>query len=1137
MVLVFHGAFHRHRIAIVVLLTVFIACGTWGGAKAYAASPAPAWQLTTVPTPSPLPSRIGKLGEYYIVAENIGGAEASGEITMTDALPSGLKITRVEAEPEAGPNGERFVCENTANEVTCHTDEPVVPSGFIVLTVAFEVTGQVSGTNSASVSGDGISPVSEDTPVRLLGAGETPSPGIQQFRFQATGPAGEPVTQAGAHPHFLTTSAVFNNQFVEVFTEGALNGKPAKGVQPAKDLVFYLPLGTLGNPTVADLCPASQIEAQNESSGCPASSRVGTILPMILSDVFAGSSDPTHEYGIYNVAPEKGFAAEFAFFEIGYTFFLYTNVVRHDGEYVLRVAIPGVPTIASPIGFISTFYGDVTEPYSSDGEEFHLDRGGFLTTPSDCGESSEAREAAMTMNTWEDPSPIPASVDAFPSLENCASLPFASDLRIKPETKQADEPSGYTVGLEIPQAPNTGTALATPPVKKVDITFPEGTSVSPSSANGLVACQETGPDGINIEGAEAEATAADGLPQPVAGHCPKASEIGTASAKTPLLREELKGHLFLAQPLCGGSGQPACSAEYAEHGQLFRLYLELEAPERGVIIKLKGDAAVNPQTGRVEAEFNENPQFPFSELLVETNHGARAPLANPQTCGTATTQGEITAWSAPETPTAKPSSAFPVDWNGEGGACPASDPFVPSVTAGTTSPQAGASTPFSLLLKREDREQDVSSLSTTLPAGLLAAVSNVAQCPEPQASAGGCPASSQVGTATVAVGSGGDPYWETGQVYFTGPYDGAPFGLSVVVPAVAGPFDLGNVIVRVALSINPQTTQVTAQSGALPQIIDGVPLRIRTIDVTLDNPRFTFNATGCATQQISTTVVSTQGARSTTSTPYTTSGCRKLPFKPAFTVSTQGNGETQGHGASLDVKIAAKQGPAQGGEEEANIAKVDVSLPSALASRLKVLQKACTEAQFAANPAGCPPASDVGTATVRTPILNAPLTGPAYLVSHGGAAFPDLVLLLQGEGVEIELVGHTDIKGAITYSRFETVPDAPVSAFQLDLPEGPDAVLGATESLCRPTKTETVKKRVALRRHGHLLRDKHGRAVYKTEKVHKKVAQALIMPTTMTAQNGAVLEQSTKIAVTGCPKAKPAKRHRRRKRAHRRPKR
>jgi uncharacterized repeat protein (TIGR01451 family) len=1072
-----------------------------------AGAPAPAWKATVVAFPTAQPEGVGRKGRYDIVVENVGAKESEGEVTVRDVLPAGLKVTHFAIEP----GGSCTVLGDT--EVECHYSEPVVPAGFLIVgEVNFEVVGHIEGSlrNVATVSGGGAAgPASGEAVTRVGGEHETAPSGVKQFEFDETGPAGEPFTQAGGHPHFVTTTLLLN----DVDNENVGENESFKPVAPVKDLEFYLPVGFLGNVTVADPCPASLVEVAPEVSGCPQSSRVGTILPMIINNVFADTGDATHVHGIYSVTPERGYAAEFAFATNGLVFFIYADVVRHDGRYVVRLAIPGLPGVSSFVGSIATFYGDIQEQFTlANGTPTTFDRGAFATNPSDCQSSTAAREAQVEFDTWNDPGPMhPGGVEAFPELENCNLLQFSSDLtsgpnvRIAGDTTQADEPSGYRLGLEVPQAPNGGTGLGTPPYKDVDFTFPEGTSLSPGAANGLVACPATGSHGIDFPSettgpgspggpaGEGEEIGVDGLARPAAGNCPPASQIASVRATSPLLREELVGHLLLAEPECGNAAHMnPCTPEDAANGTLYRLYLELEGPDEGVVVKLAGKAMVDPSTGRITSVFEGAPQFPVSDLVVEMNGGPRAPLANPQACGVAATTSVVTPWSVPFTPAVSASGSFDVT------GC--SSVFSPAFIAGSVSTQAGAHSPFTFTLRREDGEQDVSAISTTLPEGLLASVANVGQCPEPQASQGACPSSSEVGATTVGVGPGQDPYYTTGHVYFTGPYDGDPFGLSIVVPAVAGPFNLGNVIVRVGLHIDPNTARVTATSSPLPQIIDGVPLRIRTINVTLNNPAFTFNPTNCAQLSITGTVVSTQGAGVSVSSPYAAADCKSLPFKPVFSASTAAHA-SKASGASLTVRLTSKGGPQATGEE-ANIKSVKVDLPKQLPSRLTTLQKACSEAQFVANPAGCPKESDVGTASASTPILAHPLVGPAYLVGHGGAAFPDLEIVLQGEGVTLVLDGSTDIKKGITSSTFKTVPDAPIRSFELKLPTGKFSVLSAN----LPEKAK-----------------------------YDFCGQALSMPTEITGQNGAVLKHTTKIGVTGCPKVKKkAKKHKKHGKKHER---
>jgi hypothetical protein len=694
------------------------------------------------------------------------------------------------------------------------------------------------------------------------------------------------------------------------------------------------------------------------------------------------------------------------------------------------------------------------------------------------------------MDSWLEPPgvfpPGGESSSPFPKQTECGLLSplFTPTLAVTPDTAQAGAPAGYAVNLEVPQSQSSQT-LATPDLKDATVTLPAGTVASPSSANGLQACSD--------------AQLALGSTAPAS--CPQSSQIGKVEIETPLLSKPLKGQVFLGQPECS-----PCSPSDAAEGRMVRLFLQAQYEDGAYVrIKLAGRTHVDQQTGQLTTGFEDNPQQPFEKLTLRLDGGPGAPLANPSVCGTATTTSRLTPWSSTKSApfSAEPSSSFQVE------GCP-TPRFEPSFSAGMTgSVQAGAYSPFTVTFSRTDQDQTLAGITVNTPPGLLGAVAHVGLCGEEQANAGSCDPDSEIGDVTVAAGPGPDPFWIAGgHAYLTGPYGGAPFGLSVVVPAVAGPFDLGREVVRARVQIDPLTAALTIVSDPLPTQKDGIPFHVRTVDVNVNRQQFVFNATNCnADKSIGASISSVQGANANVSWPYQPVNCANLPFKPSFTVSTQGL-TSKANGASLDVKVAERPG-------EANIHKVNVQLPLALPSRLTTIQKACTEAQFAANPAGCPQGSVVGVATARTPVLDAQLSGPAYLVSHGGAAFPDLVILLQGNerggDVNIELVGHTDIKKGITYSRFETVPDTPVSTFELSLPEGPHSALTANGSLCAATKTMTVRRRVAVRRNGrlkHVLRSVRVRALAPLE-----------MPTTITGQNGAVVKQATKIGVRGCPKA------------------
>jgi hypothetical protein len=797
-------------------------------------------------------------------------------------------------------------------------------------------------------------------------------------------------------------------------------------------------------------------------------------------------ASPGETSAIYNLVPDRGYPAEFGLTVLNKLLVFYASVVPTTAGYALRVYSPGILEAWAVDGISLTFFGD---PAQADGGS--TSPAAFLTNPVDC--SAGPLAAKVEADSWENPG-VWSTVEsvAYPQITGCNLLQFQPAISAAPEYTQADEPSGYGVSLSVPQAPNLSPDLATPVLRNASVTLPEGVSLSPAAADGLTGCQETGPEGINLTAEELGngypggngSPYDDGQPHPEHGHCPSTSVIGSAEVTTPLLEKPLKGNVFLAEPKCGGPTQAACSEASATNGELYGLYIEVEGS--GVILKLKGEASANPATGQLSATFKENPQLPFSELKLHFNAGARAPLANPQTCGSFITSSNLEPWSAPGTQNTAATSFFNIDWDGAGGVCPAALPFAPSFAAGTVTSTAGSFSPFTLTFARHDREQNLAQITLNTPPGLLGRISGVPQCPEAQANTGTCSSASQIGTASVAAGSGSQPFWVTGPVYLTGPYKGAPFGLSVVVPANAGPFHLGNEIVRSAIYINPVTAQLTIVSDPLPKKLDGIPFRLQTVNVTIDKPGFMFNPTNCSQQQITGTIAGAQGASAGVSSPFAVAGCSNLPFKPSFTVSTSGKTSKQ-NGASLHIHLSTNEGPSSNPQvpNEADIAKVDVQLPIALPSRLTTLQKACTAAQFESNPAGCPEGSFVGTAVAHTPILNAPLAGPAVLVSHGGAAFPDLVLVLQGEGVRIDLVGNTDIKKGRTYSRFETVPDAPVTSFDLTLPTGPHSVLAAYV----PASAN-----------------------------HSLCGQTLVMPTTIVGQNGAQVTQGTNIAVTGCGK-------------------
>jgi len=1075
--------------------------------------------------------------EYEVAVENIGGSASSGVITLTDKLPPGVTTTG-SAVPELWHGVELepgFVCSSgvALSEVTC-TGTPLIEAGsrisynngdadasegqdivhvLIPVTVAAGVSGSV--TNTATVSGGGAARSASVSTLNPVNTSTPPAYGISYFSASVNGEQGAPFTQADGHPDAVTVSFGFNTE-----TEpGASGGAPSHNLasnavagDETREIATDLPLGLVGNPLATPRCPLALVAAGDNKTHCPRDTQVG----IIYLDYSLGRTGPdiSGPYALFNVVPEPGRPGEFAFNPVGGSIIvLYGEVVRTPLGNVVRVL---VPTPRAHVQSVSiTFFGNPVGVFSQPSEKDAVESPGggtdgrpfedtdelpFLINPTNCEASAAQRTMTMHVDSWDHPGALnpdgtpdfsdPSWKEAstvIPPVEGCGELYFnPSHFELAPNgllegsheaksggTTQADEPSAYEGRLKIPQVEEFGT-LSRPELKNATITLPAGVSVSASAANGLEGCSE------------AQLDIGSGEP----GHCPEGSKLGTVEVSSPLLSKPLQGHVYLAEPKCGEEGEPACVESEAEEGKLFGLIIELDGE---AVIKIPGyveaggygaySAAHGLAPGQLRSVFPNDPQLPFGELVFKFEEGPRTSLANPQTCGAFTTSSVLEPWSAPFSASATSESLFNVDWDGHGGACPAGMPFSPSFTAGTASSAAGAYSPLMLEFSRQDREQDLSRITVHTPVGMLGNLSNVPLCGEPQASQGACGEASLIGSTSAVVGPGEDPFTITGgRVYLTGPYKGSPFGLSIVVPANAGPFHLGNVVVRASVAVDPHTAALTVTTDALPQVVDSVPIRLRKVVVDVDRPGFIFNATDCTTRRVEASIsglegfTGTHGLSALVASSYTANGCAGLAFKPKFAVSTSGK-TSRAKGASLAVKLTYPTGAGY-----ANIAKVKVDLPKQLPSRLTTLQKACTAAVFDANPAGCPKESVVGMAKATTPILPVPLMGPAYFVSHGGEAFPSLIVVLQGYGVTVDLVGTTFIsKAGITSSTFEAVPDVPVSTFELTLPEGKFSALAANGNLC---------------------------------------TSKLAMPTAFVGQNGKEIHDSTKITVAGCAKAK-----------------
>jgi hypothetical protein len=928
--------------------------------------------------------------------------------------------------------------------------------------------------------------------------------GIESFSTSLTDQAEAPVTQAGAHPYAMTTTIVFNHIVEEkqVLEPGEEVPTRVKTYGDPKNVTANLPVGVIANPgATSTRCTEASLD---EAAACPRSSAVGLVSVHVNGYPYRDSTP------LYNMVPPTGVPGQFGanVAGLGLVFHI-SGKLRTGSDYGISGEVKNILR-AYPIYAVSvTLWGDPSDP-SHDAErgacgaasvpekakekaEFEKENEekghsartnykfscpveptetAFLTMPTSC--AGESLVTALEVESWQGATVSKLSSSPKLEVESCKDLNFGPQIKVQPNESASSSPTGLHVELETPQNESVS-GLAEPNLRDVVLTLPEGMTVNPAAAGGLAACPLlTGKEPEKEEKEHKKEIAGINLESNEPANCPNASKIGEVEVNTPLLTQPedplldhvLKGSVYLAEQ------------EKNPFGSLLAIYVAIADPTTGVVVKLAGHVELNEETGQLTTIFKDLPQIPFEDAKFFFFGGQRAPLVTPATCGKKTATTRLTPWSRTEAEEAEapsenetPSATFEISEN-----CGA-PAFSPSFTAGTTNNQAAAYTPFVLSFARNDDEQDFRGLEETMPPGLLAKLTGVPRCGSAEAAVGNCPAASQIGTVQVAAGVGPDPVWVNGTVYLTGPYNGGPFGEVVEVPAIAGPFNLDEngkpVTIRGSIRINPTTAQATVVSDPFPEKLRGIPLHVRTVNVTLNRPEFAFNPTNCSPSSVAGTLTSTTEAKASVSSPFEAANCATLPFAPKLTASVSAKG-SKANGVSFDVRLESA------GIGQANIHKVDLQIPLALPSRLTTLQKACLAATFEANPASCSPESVIGDATVHTPLLNSPLSGPAYLVSHGGAAFPDAEFVLQGEGVTLVLDGKTDIKNGITYSKFETAPDAPFTSFEFSAPQGPFSIFGANGDLCQ------------------------------TE---------IRMPTTIVAQSGAVINQNTLVEPEGCPNA------------------
>jgi hypothetical protein len=1055
-------------------------------------------------------------------ALNVGDAATSGPVTVVLTLPAGVTLkTSNKGVPqvffkgpqsspgtELGPTGPYApleLCKATASQVTCTSRPEDQGLQFLAHVAPFEDievraelsagAGALPGEYTTEVSG-GQAPAASRR--RAFPIGESPPPfAAEELSLVPEEEGGAVDARAGSHPFQLTAGFALNET-------ADLEHPPAL----PKDLHFRLPPGQLGNVTAVPRCTSLQFSTllPDDVNLCPADTVLGAAMITTYEPQLLGLE--TRPTPLFNLEPKYGEPARFGFLATaGVPVILDTALRSGPGEdYGVTVSASNIDEVVNFLSSTLTFWGAPTDPRHDPSRGWGCVASGyydtaaagltcnpttqakppaFLTLPTDCGESYATSVDGVSWPTVESPGGIPLPPFGYSLLDGsgnplgligCNQLPFAPALQAEPSTDRASSPSGLDVNIDFhDEGLTSAEGLAQSQLKDTVVTLPEGFTINPSAGVGLGGCRPAD---------YARETLAS---LPGAG-CPNNSKLGTVEIETPLLTQKIHGSLFIAQPYEN------------PFNSLVALYIVAKNPETGVLIKLAGKVTPNPVTGQLTTTFENTPQLPFSHFNFHFREGQQAPLISPATCGAYTTQAQLSPWSEPLAPVTDTSS-FQITKGFDGGACPSggTPPFAPGLAAGTLNNNAGAFSALDLRLTRGDGDAEITGFSTVLPPGMTGVLSGIPFCPEADIALArtktgaqeeaepSCPAASKLGHSLVGTGVGSVLAYTPGRIYLAGPYNGDPFSLVSVTSAVVGPFDLGTVVVRFGLKIDPRTAQVSVDPTAsepIPHIIQGIVTHVRDIRVYIDRPNFTLNPTSCNPMAIASTLTSNLGQSASISSPFQAASCANLKFTPQVTTATAGKA-SRANGTSLNFKISYPKG-AMGTQSWFNEAKFE--LPKQLPARLPTIQHSCLAATFEHHRSACPAPSIIGHAIVHTPVLPVPLQGPVYFVSYGGAAFPDAVLVLDGYGVHIELHGNTfiDHKTGVTSATFKNTPDVPFESIEVNLPAGQYSEFGANLP--------------------HESYDFCGRK--------------LTMPTLLKAQNGLEIHQNTPVAISGCAKTK-----------------
>ncbi len=1005
----------------------------------------------------------GEPGMFGVFIFHNSDEPLAGPITITETLSAGSEQPEPSFGETAIPELKRVTgqnCEQSGLTWTCtlSIEPPGLPGGVMLyrqpqlLTVepgsAEEVTiaVRVESGNAPTVQADRSVRIGAPGPFELGWAGALLKPDRSPF------------TAAGSTPHSFFTDLKLST-YAKTLFGGLVPGVLIE--EKLDDAVAHLPAGLVGNPQAIPTCPYVELQhAKAAIPNCPPDSQVGLFKGMIGG---AGAFGPRIA-PIYNVEPPAGAPASFGMNIHGVPILLTARLDPDD--YSIDVASTNTNTTLALTDARIEIWG-VPHDKSHDGLrvvdclEYGSNEGGsgescpsghprtaFLRTPTRC---DGPLDVGLEASTYQHPELVHRESFELPALQACDKVPFNPSLDVKTSSLDAESATGLRATVE---APNSGLenpdAVSESDIKEVKVSLPQGVTLNPSQADGLGVCSE----------AQFENSELSFNPDGSKG-CPSNSKIGTVSVKTPLLAETIPGNVYVAEPYLN------------PFDSLLAIYVVLEEPMRGILVKLTGEVESDERTGRIVTTFSDLPQQPFSSFEFRFREGARAPLVTPPTCGTYETEAQFVPWANPsETLVSK--SSFQITRGIGGGPCPPGGVpgFNPGFTAGSVNNNAGSFSPFLMRLTRLDGEQDMTKFSSVLPPGVVAKIAGVGKCSQAAIDAAeaetgleeranpSCPASSQIGRTLVGAGVGSVLTQVPGKLYLAGPYKGAPLSVAAITPAVAGPFDVGTVVVQEALTLDPITAEVHVdgdRSEPIPHILKGIPLKMRDLRVYVDRDKFTLNPTSCDPSSVKATLFGSNldvfsdadDVAVNLASRYQAANCANLGFKPRLSLRLKGG---TGRGAHPGLRAVFRPRPG-----DANLAKAVVKLPRSAFLDQAHIRTICTRVQWATD--NCPKGAIYGRVMAFTPLLEEPLKGNAYLRSSNNK-LPDLVFDLEGV-VDIEAAARIDSVGGGIRATFSFIPDAPLTKVVVEMQGAKKGLIVNSRNLC------AGKSRAELKLDGH----------------------------------------------------------------------